>query len=46
MKYFDSLEAIKAAEPEELAKVPSMDSRAAGQVYRYFHPEAADAEDS
>lgn len=39
MKYFDSLEAIKAAEPEELAKVPSMDSRSAGQVYRYFHPE-------
>lgn len=42
MKYYDSLEAIKAAEPEELAKVPSMDSRAAGQVYRYFHPEVAD----
>jgi len=43
MKYYDSLEAIKAAEPEELAKVPSMDSRAAGQVYRYFHPDAADS---
>ena len=45
MKYFDSLEAIKTAAPEELAKVPSMDSRAAGQVYRYFHPEADTAEE-
>lgn len=45
MKYFDSLEAIKAAEPEELAKIPSMDRGAAAQVYRYFHSDGAKTEE-
>lgn len=45
MKYFDSLEAIKAAEPEELAKIPSMDRGAAAQVYRYFHSDEAKTEE-
>jgi len=45
MKYFDSLEAIQAATVQELAKVPSMDSRAAAQVYEYFHPDVTKTED-
>lgn len=38
MKYFQSLEAIQAAEVEEIMKVPSMNRQAAEQVYEFFHP--------
>ncbi len=37
MKAFQSLEAIKAADVETLAKVPSMNRAAAEKVYDYFH---------
>lgn len=37
MKYFISLDAIRAADIRELSKVPSMDARAAKQVYDFFH---------
>ncbi len=37
MKHYGSLEALKNAETEELAKLPSMNSRAAQAVYDFFH---------
>jgi excinuclease ABC subunit C len=37
MKYFMSLEAIQAAEVEEIMKVPAMNRQAAEQVYDFFH---------
>lgn len=37
MKHYGSLEALKAAEVEELAKLPSMNIRAAQAVYDFFH---------
>ncbi|MGF7143633.1 excinuclease ABC subunit C [Anaerotaenia torta] len=37
MKYFQSLEAIQAAEVEEIMKVPSMNRQAAEQVFEFFH---------
>ncbi len=37
MKYFQSLEAIQAAEIEEIMKVPAMNRQAAEQVYEFFH---------
>lgn len=37
MKAFQSLEAIKAAEVETLAEVPSMNRAAAEKVYEFFH---------
>lgn len=37
MKYFESLEAMKAAELEEIKKVPAMNERAAQSVYDFFH---------
>lgn len=37
MKYFQSLEAIRTAEVEEIMKVPSMNRQAAEQVYNFFH---------
>lgn len=37
MKHFGSLEALKQAEVEELAKLPSMNIRAAQAVYDFFH---------
>jgi excinuclease ABC subunit C len=37
MKYFQSLEAIQAAEVEEILKVPAMNRQAAEQVYEFFH---------
>ncbi|MBU9744970.1 excinuclease ABC subunit UvrC [Lachnospiraceae bacterium ASD3451] len=37
MKHFQSLDEIKTAEPEELAKVPSMNEAAARKVYEFFH---------
>jgi excinuclease ABC subunit C len=37
MKYFQSLEAIQAAEVEEIMKVPAMNRQSAEQVYEFFH---------
>ena len=37
MKYFKSLEKLKAANQEEIANVPSMNSTAAEKVYEFFH---------
>lgn len=37
MKHFQSLEAIRQADVDTLAKVPSMNRRAAEQVYEFFH---------
>lgn len=37
MKHFRSLDAVRAATVEELAAVESMNERAAGSVYRFFH---------
>lgn len=39
LKYFRSLEKLKAADIEELAGVPSMNKRAAENVYNFFHKE-------
>lgn len=39
MKAFQSLEAIRMAGVEELAKVPSMNMTSARQVYNFFHGE-------
>jgi excinuclease ABC subunit C len=37
MKYFQSLEAIRTAEVEEIMKVPSMNRQSAEEVYNFFH---------
>jgi excinuclease ABC subunit C len=37
MKYFKGLEALKEASMEELRQVPSMNEKAARQVYQFFH---------
>lgn len=37
MKYFQSLEAVQAAEVEEIMKVPAMNRQSAEQVYEFFH---------
>ena len=37
MKHYGSLEALKQAEVEELAKLPSMNIKAAQAVYDFFH---------
>ena len=37
MREFGSLEAIKAATVEELARIPSMNEKAAESVYKFFH---------
>lgn len=37
MKYFQSLEAIQAAEVDEIMKVPAMNRQAAEEVYQFFH---------
>lgn len=39
MRTFSSLDEIRKATVEELAKVPSMNERAAASVYSYFHPD-------
>ena len=39
MRAFQSIEAIRAATPEELAAVEAMNERAAQAVYEYFHPQ-------
>lgn len=40
MKYFQSLEAIQAADVDEIMKVPAMNRQSAEQVYDFFHKEA------
>lgn len=40
MKYFQSLEAIQAADVEEILKAPAMNRQAAEQVYDFFHKES------
>lgn len=37
LEHFKSVEAIKAATPEEMAELPQMNARAADAVWRYFH---------
>ena len=37
--YFKTIEALQAAEVEEIASLPEMDKRSAASVYRFFHPE-------
>ena len=44
MREFKDIEAIRAAEVEDLAKVPQMNERAARQVYEFFRKPAADEE--
>lgn len=38
IKHFMSLDAVKAATVQELAIVPTMNEKAANQVYDFFHP--------
>lgn len=40
MKYFQSLEAIKEADVEEIMKVPAMNRQSAEQVYEFFHKQS------
>lgn len=42
MKYFQSLEAIQAAEVEEIMKVPAMNRQSAEQVYEFFHKQTSE----
>lgn len=37
LKYFQTLDALKAADVEVLSQVPSMNRKAAEDVYRFFH---------
>jgi excinuclease ABC subunit C len=46
IKYFQSLDAVKDASLDELAKVPSMNERSARQVYDFFHKAGEVKEDS
>jgi len=39
LKYFGSVEKVKEATIEELAKAPKMNSKAARKVYNFYHPE-------
>ena len=38
MRTFRSLEAVKEASVEELARIPEMNQKAAESVYRFFRP--------
>lgn len=38
MKHFPSIEEIKAATEKEIAALPSMNEKAAKEVYKFFHP--------
>lgn len=40
MKYFQSLEAVQAAEVEDIMKVPTLNRQAAEEVYGFFHKQA------
>lgn len=44
MREFKDIEAIRAAEVEDLAKVPQMNERSARQVYEFFRKPAAGSE--
>lgn len=44
MKHFGSLDALKAADIEELMKIPSMNRRAAEEVYEFFHQTESSSE--
>jgi excinuclease ABC subunit C len=37
LKYFGTVEKIKEAEEEELAKAPKMNRKSAQSVYRFYH---------
>jgi len=37
MRYFDNIDAIKNASVEELKKLPSINEKAANDIYKYFH---------
>ncbi len=42
MKHFDSLEAIKNAEVEDLQKIPEITEAIANQIYEFFHTSQSD----
>lgn len=44
MRHYASLEEIKAADREELRKIPAMNERAAESLYQYFHGEKQEEE--
>lgn len=46
LKYFKTIEALKAADIEELCKVPSLPRPAAEAVYAAFHPADADGSET
>ena len=46
LRAFGSLEAIRDAEPEQLAHAPSMNAVSAQKVYEYFHPAILDKDTS
>jgi excinuclease ABC subunit C len=37
LQHFGSLKRVRAATPDELAAVPGLDARSAGQVFAFFH---------
>ena len=41
LSYFHSIDYIRAASIEELAKAPGIGNHTAGEIYSYFHPEAS-----
>ena len=43
LKFFGSLEKVKEASAEELAKVPKMNRKAAKKIYIFFHPKKAES---
>lgn len=40
MRYFQSIDAIRHATPEQLAEADSMNEKAAQAVYEYFHKDS------
>ena len=41
MRHYQSIEELRKASLEELQKIPELPAEAAGNVFRYFHPEPA-----
>uniref|UniRef100_UPI0025FA8EA7 helix-hairpin-helix domain-containing protein n=1 Tax=Chamaesiphon sp. GL140_3_metabinner_50 TaxID=2970812 RepID=UPI0025FA8EA7 len=39
LAHFHSIDYIRAASVEDLAKAPGIGTHVAGEIYRYFHPE-------
>ncbi len=37
MRHFDSLDAIRGASVEELCRIPEINERCGGEIYKYFH---------